>query len=177
MASISGPNPAQIDHQGDRMAEVPILSPAHHHGLGFNVAHNQKEAVTTLPQPDLAAVLSAMEAELEAARARIVAFGQEAEARDAEIEAVEWQAQALQAERDAARRAQMAEREKAEIIVTGALKRTLEAIQRAEKAETMIRQTKVLPGVKGWLVRYLARERLIYPHRSSKLHHVDGRYP
>ena len=46
--------------------------------------------------------------------------------------------------------------EKAQLAVTEAQKRTLETLQRAEKAETAIRQAKAIPDIKGRLVRWLA---------------------
>lgn len=95
-------------------------------------------------------------AELETARSRIAEVELDAEMRRAEIEAIELHMQALQAERDAAMRGQVAEREKAQLAVTEAQKRTLETLQRAEKAEAAIQRTKALPGIKGRLVRWLA---------------------
>lgn len=95
-------------------------------------------------------------AELEAARSRIAEFELDAEKRRAEIEAIEQHMQALQAERDAAMRAQVSEREKAQIAVTDAQKRALETLQRAEKAEVAIQRAKTLPGMRGRLVRWLA---------------------
>ncbi|MEE3504605.1 hypothetical protein [Acidiphilium acidophilum] len=95
-------------------------------------------------------------AELEAARSRIAAIELDAEKRRAEIEAIEQHMQALQAERDAAMRGQVSERERAQIAVTDAQKRTLETLQRAEKAEAAIQRAKTLPGMKGRLVRWLA---------------------
>ncbi|HQT89939.1 MAG TPA: hypothetical protein PK677_15595 [Acidiphilium sp.] len=53
-------------------------------------------------------------------------------------------------------RGQVSERERAQLAVAEAQKRTLETLQRAEKAETAIRQAKTLPGMKGRLVRWLA---------------------
>lgn len=97
-----------------------------------------------------------MRAELEAAQSRIAAVELDAEKRRADIEAIERHMQALQAERDAAMRGQVAEREKAQLAVTEAQKRTLEILQRADKAEAAIRQAKALPGIRGRLVRWLA---------------------
>lgn len=156
MANMSDSSSMPIDHQGNRTPEILFLSRVASNGMDLNEARHHKAKVAS-PQPDLVAVLSAMEAELEAARARIVAVEHKAEAREAQIAVIEWQAQALQAERDAAKRTQVAEREKAQMVVMEALKRTLEALQRAEKAETRIQQAKTLPGVTGWLVRCLTR--------------------
>lgn len=109
----------------------------------------------------------ALLAELEAARSRIAAVEREAERHRSEIEEqAEARERVFQAERDAARAAEVAEREKVAAIALEAQeatraaqeaqKRTIEALQRAEKAETAIRQAKTLPGIKGRLVRWLA---------------------
>ena len=95
-------------------------------------------------------------AELEAARARVVAAEQEAAQRLAESEA-------LQAERDTAKAAEVAEREKAQAAATAAQEangQAKEALGRAKKAEAAIRKVKNLPGLKGRLVRWLAGDML-----------------
>ena len=117
-------------------------------------------------EPDEAHVVPEVVAELEAANARITRIEREAEARRLEIEAEKRQRQALEAERDAAKAAEAAEREKAQvkaieaqaaaIAAEIAQERATEALGRAEKAETTIRQTRSLPGVRGRLVRWLA---------------------
>ncbi|MCW8309393.1 hypothetical protein AruPA_20450 [Acidiphilium sp. PA] len=99
--------------------------------------------------------------ELDAARKRIEAVELDAEKLRGEIEATERHMQALRAERDAAMRGQVAEREKAQLAVTEAQKRTLEILQRVDKAEAVIRQAKALPGIRGRLVRWLAGDVLL----------------
>lgn len=93
----------------------------------------------------------AVVAELESSRARIAEIEREATA-------AERLRRELAAERDAARAAEVIEREKVAAITLEAQeaqKRVTEALQRAEKAETAIRQAKALPGIKGRLVRWL----------------------
>lgn len=107
-------------------------------------------------EPDAVDGSAALVAELETARSRIMAVELDAEKRRAEIEAIEQYMRALQAERDAAMRGQVAERENAQVVVTEAQKRTLETLQRAERAEAAIRRAKTMPGIKGRLVRWLA---------------------
>lgn len=107
-------------------------------------------------EPELDGASAELLAELEAARSRIAVVELDAEKRRAEIEAIERHMKALQTERDAAMRGQVTEREKAQLAVTEAQKRTLETLQRAERAETAIRQAKTMPGIKGRLVRWLA---------------------
>jgi hypothetical protein len=111
---------------------------------------------TNEPEPDSDRASVELRAELEAAQSRIAAVELDAEKRRADIEVIERHMQALQAERDAAMRGQVAEREKAQLAVTEAQKRTLEILQRADKAEAAIRQAKALPGIRGRLVRWLA---------------------
>lgn len=106
------------------------------------------------PEPDSAS--AELLADLATARSRIAAVELDAEKQRTEIAAIELHMQALQAERDAAMRGQVAEREKAQLAVTEAQTRTLETLQRAEKAEAAIQRTKALPGIKGRLVRWLA---------------------
>ena len=101
-------------------------------------------------------------AELDAAKAQIE---RQAEAQRIEIEAEKRQRQVLEVERDAARKAEAAEREKAHATAKEARAATRtareaqeqarEALRRAEKAETAIRHAKALPGVRGRLVRWL----------------------
>lgn len=106
-------------------------------------------------------------AELEAARKRIAEMERQAEAsRIITSEATKRRNQVMEAELDAARAAEEAERKKARETVLEAREaaraaqeaqgRVAEALQRAEKAETVIRQAKSLPGLKGRLVRWLA---------------------
>jgi multidrug efflux pump subunit AcrA (membrane-fusion protein) len=98
--------------------------------------------------------------ELEVTRKRIAEIERQAEARRIiTAEAVERQTQLLKAERDAARVAETTEREKALAAVTAAQEaqgRATEALLRAERAETAIRQAKTIPGIRGRLVRLLA---------------------
>jgi chromosome segregation ATPase len=107
-------------------------------------------------EPELDGASVKLLAELEAARSRIAVVELDTEKRRAEIEAIERHMKALQTERDAAMRGQVTEREKAQLAVTEAQKRTLETLQRAEKAEAAIRQAKTMPGIRGRLVRWLA---------------------
>ncbi len=107
-------------------------------------------------EPEPGGASAELLAELKTARSRIMAVELDAEKRRAEIEAIEQYMRALQAERDAAMRGQVAERENAQVVVTEAQKRTLETLQRAERAEAAIRRAKTMPGIKGRLVRWLA---------------------
>jgi hypothetical protein len=110
-------------------------------------------------EPDPAQASPELVAELEAARARTEAVEREVERWQAEIEEAGQREQALRAERDAASAAEATERDKTHAATQDAQKRTREAseaIRRAEKAETTIRQAKSLPGLKGRLMRWLA---------------------
>jgi chromosome segregation ATPase len=104
-------------------------------------------------EPELGEASTELLAELETTRHRLTAVEREAEKQRAEIET---QAKAreriLQAERDAARAAEAESKSEAH----GATRAAQEATERAEKAETAIRQAKALPGIKGRLVRWLA---------------------
>ncbi|HQT90347.1 MAG TPA: hypothetical protein PK677_17745 [Acidiphilium sp.] len=110
--------------------------------------------------------------ELDAARNRIAEVEREAEKRRVEIEerdellrAAHDRAVHLQAERDAARAAEVEGRAKIDAVTVEAKEaataaqeaqgRATEALQRAVKAETAFRQAKTMPGIKGWLVRWL----------------------
>lgn len=109
------------------------------------------------PEPGEASV--DLLAELDAARSRITAVEREAEQRRAEIEAEKRQRQTLEAERDAARAGEVAGLAKVQETTSEAMKAARaaqDALRRAEKAETIIRQAKSLPGLKGRLVRWLA---------------------
>ena len=118
-------------------------------------------------EPSEADAAPELRVELEAIKFQM---NQTAEMRRLEIEAKEHQRQALEAERDAARAAEATEREKAQVTATEAQaaaktaemaqEQAMEALGRAEKAETAIRQAKSLPGVRGRLVRWLARDTL-----------------
>jgi chromosome segregation ATPase len=136
------------------------------------------------PDPEQAAALEATrieadraraaEADAQAALVQAKEHGQvltaQLDATRAEIEAEKRQRQALEAERDAARAAEAAEREKAQATATeaqaaariaqDAQEQATEALGRAEKAETVIRQARSLPGLRGRLVRWLARDAL-----------------
>lgn len=111
-------------------------------------------------EPEADGAAAGLLAELEAARNRIAEMERQAEARRVIVaQAVERRSQTLEAERDAARAAETAEREKALAAVTTAQEaefQAKEASRRAKKAETAIRQAKALPGLKGRLVRWLA---------------------
>jgi len=122
---------------------------------------------TNEPEPGEASPTS--RGELEAARKRIAEIERQAEARRIIMaEAFERHRQVLEAERDAARAAEAVEREKARVtaleaqeasmLVRAAQGQATEATERAEKAEAAIRQAKTLPGIKGRLVRWLARD-------------------
>ena len=111
----------------------------------------------------------AAEAEAQAALVQAKEHGQilaaQLDATRAEIEAEKRRRLVLEAERDAAKAAEAAEREKvkATVMEAQAAARTAqeaqeqatEALGRAEKAETAIRQAKTMPGIKGRLVRWL----------------------
>jgi hypothetical protein len=84
------------------------------------------------PDPEIAAELAAAQIKIE----------------QIEAEAVRQKA-ILEAEREAARMSEAKAQEQAK-----------EALGRAEKAETAIRQARSLPGVRGRLVRWLARDAL-----------------
>ena len=131
------------------------------------------------PDPEQAAALEAARVEADRARAAEAAaqaalvqakeHGQvltaQLDAARAEIEAEKRQGKALEAERDAARAAEAVEREKAQATATEAQiaattaqkaqEQATQALGRAEKAETAIRQAGSLPGVRGWLVRWM----------------------
>jgi len=105
--------------------------------------------------------------ELEIARDRIAEVERDASMRRAEIEALaEARERALQAELDAARAVEAEGRAKIDVATVEAKEaaraaqeaqeRTIEALRRAEQAETTIRQAKTMPGIKGRLVRWLA---------------------
>ena len=84
------------------------------------------------PDPEIAAELAAAQNRIE----------------QIEAEAV-WQRASLEAEREAARASEAKAQERA-----------TEALGRAEKAETVIRQVRSLPGLRGRLVRWLAGDAL-----------------
>lgn len=103
-------------------------------------------------------------AELDAAKARIAEIESQAEALRVEIEAGERQRQALETERDAARAAEAAEREKAQAGANEAqkaIKRATEALQQAKRADAAIHRVKTLPGIRGRLVRWLVGPRAV----------------
>jgi hypothetical protein len=117
------------------------------------------------PEPDEGA--PALLTELDAARNRIAEIERDAVMQRADIEALaEARERALQAELDTARAAEAEGRAKIDVatveaeesarVAQEAQGRATEALRRAEKAETAIRQAKALPGIKGRLVRWLA---------------------
>lgn len=117
-------------------------------------------------EPEQHEPVAALLIELEAARSRIMEIEGKAEQRQIEVEALKSREMALQAERDAARAAEAEGRAKIDVATVEAKEaakaaqeaqgRVTEALRRAEKAETAIRQAKALPGIKGRLVRWLA---------------------
>lgn len=146
--------------EADGMAQVSGWVPTARRAYAREVLRAVAEGANSLPpDPEMAAALDAVRTDLSRAHAEI-------EAREAALQAARGREARLQAERDAARAAEVTEREK---VVTIALEaqeaaraaqeakeRTTEALQRAEKAEAVIRQAKTLPGLKGRLVRWLA---------------------
>lgn len=104
-------------------------------------------------EPELGDSAPALIAELDEARKRIAEIERQAEARRAiTAQAAERHRQMLEAERDAARAAEAAERQKVQAIAMEAL----QAQERVGRAETVILQVKTLPGIKGRLLRWLA---------------------
>jgi chromosome segregation ATPase len=100
---------------------------------------------------------------LKAARAAVISereFGDMSRTLLADFEAHAKSKEAdLQAELAAAKAAEAARHEEVQEAarsVQEAQERATEALQRAEKAETTVRQAKAMPGIKGWLVRWLA---------------------
>ncbi len=99
--------------------------------------------------------------ELQTAQRRIAAVEREVNKWRIEVETVEARERALQGERDDARVAEAAEREKRRIAISEAENsaRAAQAAQeRAEAAEIAIKQAKALPGIKGRLIRWLASD-------------------
>jgi hypothetical protein len=107
-----------------------------------------------------------LRAELEALRNRVAEVESEAKNRQAEIETVKGRERALLAQRDAALVAESSEREKAETAMAEARTASDKAVdaegrasgtlRRAKAAEKIVRKVQDLPGVRGWLVRWLA---------------------
>ncbi|MDD2878304.1 MAG: hypothetical protein PHT60_14190 [Acidiphilium sp.] len=111
------------------------------------------------PEPGEAA--AEMYDELQTAQRRIAAVEREVNKWRIEVETVEARERALQGERDDARVAEAAEREKRRIAISEAENsaRAAQAAQeRAEAAEIAIKQAKALPGIKGRLIRWLASD-------------------
>ena len=117
-------------------------------------------------EPEQHEPVAALLTELEAARSRIMEIEGKAEQRQIEVEALESREMALRAERDAARAAEAEGRTKIDAVTIEATEaakvaeeaqgRATEALRRAERAETAIRQAKTMPGIRGRLVRWLA---------------------
>lgn len=108
-------------------------------------------------EPELGENGPALIDDLDRARKRIVEIERQAEARRIiTAQAVERRKRILEAERDAAKMAELIERQKAQAIAMEAQ----QAQERADRAETVIQRTKALPGIKGRLVRWLARDLL-----------------
>ena len=141
--------------------QILLMAPEHAHPLLKQAAglmtreDNPLEPRTALRQAGGANQIepgdasSALIAELEAAKARITEIERQAEARRVIMaDAVQRQRLTLETERE---KAQASADEAQE-----ANARATKALQRAEKAETVIQQTKALPGLKGRLVRWLA---------------------
>ncbi|MDD2861557.1 MAG: hypothetical protein PHI71_10890 [Acidiphilium sp.] len=146
--------------EADGMAQVSGWVPTARRAYAREVLRAVAEGSNSLPpDPEMAAALDAVRADLSRAHAQI-------EARETALQAARDLEARLQAERDEARAAEVTEREKVAAITSEAREaaraaqeakeRTTEALQRAEKAETAIRQAKALPGIKGRLVRWLA---------------------
>jgi len=121
-------------------------------------------------EPEQHEPMVALLIELEAARSQIMEIKGKAEQRQIEVEGLESREMALQAELDAARAAEAEGRTKIDAVTIEAKEaakvaqeaqgRATEALRRAEKAETVIRQAKALPGIRGRLVRWLAGDAL-----------------
>jgi chromosome segregation ATPase len=114
--------------------------------------------------PELGEASVELLAELDATRNRIAKIEQEAAERRAEIEALAaTRERALRAERDAAKAAEAEMQSKSNEATKAAQEerdRAIEAVGRAERAETAIRQAKTMPGIRGRLVRWLAGDLL-----------------
>lgn len=139
------------------LAQVSGWVPKERRAYAREVLEALARGANSLPaDPEQAAALEALRAEIEATRAA------EADARAALTQA-EQRGQVLAAELEAVR---ATEREKAQAKAmdaqasatdaTQAQERATAALQRAERAETAIRQARSLPGVRGRLVRWLA---------------------
>jgi len=119
-------------------------------------------------EPEQHEPFAALLIELEAARSRITEIEGKTEQWQVEVEALKSREMALQAERDEARAAEAEGRAKINAVSVQAREsamasleaqgRATEALQRAVKAETAIRQAKTMSGIKGRLVRWLARD-------------------
>lgn len=120
-------------------------------------------------EPDEADAAPELRAELEATKARIAQIEQEAEARRLEIEAeAERQRRALEAELNTAKAAAVAARGKARALAIDvqtaatdlqeAQEQVVEALRQLGKAEASIQRAKNLPGIRGHLMRWLARD-------------------
>jgi hypothetical protein len=127
------------------MAQISGWVPAARRSYARQVLKAVAEGANSLPpDPEMTAALEVTQAELAAARMA--------------IEAGEQRGRALQTECDAAMATWASERDKGRVATQAAQtaqELATEALRRAEKAETIIRQTRNLPGVRGRLVRWL----------------------
>jgi hypothetical protein len=115
------------------LAQISAWVPVERRSYARDVLKAVASGANSLPpDPEIAAELAAAQIKIE----------------QIEAEAVRQKA-ILEAEREAARMSEAKAQEQAK-----------EALGRAEKAETAIRQARSLPGVRGRLVRWLARDAL-----------------
>lgn len=113
-------------------------------------------------EPDSNTVAPDLAAELEAVYARLLVIEREADSKRREIEAeADRRIATVARERDEARVAQAAAEEGARLQAEEArtsAQLAREAQERAETAETIIQRLRTLPGLQGWLLRWLASD-------------------
>ncbi|OYV68209.1 MAG: hypothetical protein B7Z67_14095 [Acidiphilium sp. 21-60-14] len=108
-------------------------------------------------EPDPGEASPGLVAELEATKARLAEIESQAEARRIlVVETAERRRRELEAERDAAVAAEVVMQEKA-AAAEKAADDAWKALQRAQRTEVAIRRTKTMLGLRGRLVRWLAR--------------------